>query len=218
MKLYLIRHAQSAGNVNKDLHKTIADHNIPLTEEGQIQAFKTGEILHNIFSESPYYLNLYSSPYLRTRQTTSKLIEGLGETIKYQLNKYDKIKEHFLLAEQQYGLFDGVPDEDIPKLYPNEHTHYQKQMDQQGRFWARMPLGESRFDVAVRCNQFLQSLKDDKTYIIISHSITIRALAMNALDESPEWFDKQDKNKPKNCSIRLIDNKKDLGYIFDGYD
>lgn len=225
MKLLIIRHAQSAGNIDKNLHKTIADHKIPITDQGCLQAKEAGEFLKKYFDQNytdflgnirKTYIPsvaIWTSPYLRTRQTTENILNSFGSS-----GLLIKVKESFLLAEQQYGLFDGIPDEDLPNLFPNEYAHYQKQMDQQGRFWARMPLGESRFDVAQRAHQFLNQNLPDVINIIVTHSITARALAMVALNATPEWFDSHDSKKPKNCSIRLIDNNMDKGYIFDGYE
>ena len=57
--------------------------------------------------------------------------------------------EHILLCEQQFGLFDGVPDEDLPKRFPNEHGYYQMQCRFGGKFWARMPQRRE----PVRCRE-----------------------------------------------------------------
>jgi hypothetical protein len=37
--------------------------------------------------------------------------------------------------------------DEVEKLYPVESRHFKKLVDHHGRFWARPPLGESRFDV-----------------------------------------------------------------------
>jgi len=37
-------------------------------------------------------------------------------------------------------------------------NNYKKCEDVEGKFWARMPLGESRFDVALRVHQFFGTL------------------------------------------------------------
>ena len=58
-------------------------------------------------------------------------------------------------------MFEGVPVEDIGKLYPHEYAHFQKCIKFGGRFWARMPLGESRFDVCQRINQSFGSFQRD---------------------------------------------------------
>ena len=44
--IYLIRHGQSIGNIDRSIHSTIPDWQIPLTDLGHEQAKKAGESLH----------------------------------------------------------------------------------------------------------------------------------------------------------------------------
>ena len=130
-------------------------------------------------------------------------------------------REHILLAEQQFGLFDGIPTEDLPLRYPDEAAHYQKNMDFGGRFWARMPLGESWFDVAQRVHQSFGTFHRDQDQngiediIVVAHGTTIRAFVMMWLHLPYEWFEEEP--NPKNCSIRLLQDGQDKGYIFPGF-
>ena len=56
-------------------------------------------------------------------------------------------------------FFDGWDDDELKKVYHHqEQAHYQECEDFEGRFWARMPLWESRFDVAVRVHQIFRNL------------------------------------------------------------
>jgi broad specificity phosphatase PhoE len=54
------------------------------------------------------------------------------------------------LRELEYGLFDGIADEDLPNIFPREYEHYDKHKRFEGEFFAPMPLGESRCNVADR--------------------------------------------------------------------
>jgi broad specificity phosphatase PhoE len=100
----------------------------------------------------------------------------------------------------------------VEKLYPVEHSHFTKLIKFHGRFWARPPLGESRFDVAKRVHQvsipahnvdqfwsfyidFLQAFgtfhRDAERHgirdlIIVTHGVTLRAFLMMWLHQSPE--------------------------------
>lgn len=127
-------------------------------------------------------------------------------------------REHVLLAEQHFGLFDGLSDEELAREYPAEHAHYKKNEEHQGRFWARMPLGESRFDVATRVHQSFGTFHRDaqrhaiRDIIVVSHGTTLRAFVMMWLHLPFEWVDLEP--NPKNCSVRLIDHGRDAGYIF----
>lgn len=223
MRIFLVRHGQSMGNVDKTIHRTTADHAIPLSERGKQQALEAGEFLRDFLRKEQETTwipsvgwkpgpRLWVSPYKRTRQTADGIQLRLGDELRDR-------REHILLCEQQFGLFDGIPEEELPIRYPDEHAHYQKQMDFEGRFWARMPLGESRFDVAARVHQAFGTFHRDRDrhgindIIVVCHGVTLRAFVMMWCHLTPEWFEAE--QNPKNCAIRLIEDGEDKGYIFD---
>jgi broad specificity phosphatase PhoE len=158
-------------------------------------------------------LRIWTSPYKRTRQTAQAIEQVLDG---FSVN----IREHINLCEQQFGLFDGIPDDELPTLFPKEHAHYAKCEEHEGKFWARMPLGESRFDVAVRIRQVFGTFRHDATrhgidnVIIICHGISLRAFVMQWLHLTPEWFDAEP--NPGNTWIRLIEDEEDKGYVYKG--
>jgi 2,3-bisphosphoglycerate-dependent phosphoglycerate mutase len=121
------------------------------------------------------------------------------------------------LSEQQFGLFDGIPDADLPTAFPVEYAHYKKQEDFKGKFWAKMPLGESRYDVALRVHQAFGTFHRDAAahgihrLIIVAHGISIRAFLLQWLHLPFEWFEEEP--NPANCSIRLIQGRADMGYL-----
>lgn len=223
--IFLVRHGESLGNVDKDIHRTHADHAIPLSDKGHEQAVAAGKYLDKFFDRSdPIRPRLWVSPYLRTRQTADGIERGMGTVDgPWGENSVPRIldrREHLALCEQQFGLFDGIPDEDLPKLYPDEHAHYKKQEEFEGRFWARMPMGESRWDVAMRVHQAFGTWHRDaerhgvQDLIVVSHGVTVRCIVMRWLHLPFEWIEKE--RNPKNCSIRLIQNGEDKGYIYEG--
>ena len=127
------------------------------------------------------------------------------------------IREDITLTEQQFGLFDSVPEEDWGKLYPNEYAEYKRQLSNYGKFYARLPLGESPFDVAIRIHQFMGTIHRDlekhnvDTLFIFTHGTTLRTFLLRWFHYSPEWY--HEERNPKNCWIREIDGNCDLGYI-----
>jgi broad specificity phosphatase PhoE len=127
------------------------------------------------------------------------------------------MKEDVALVEQQFGLFDGLSDEELQEKYPNEYEHYNKCERFNGRFWARMPLGESRLDVTLRVHQLFGTWQRDiekhnvHKLVVISHGVTIRAIVMRWLHHSVEWFEAE--KNPMNCSVRLIKDCTDCGYL-----
>ena len=145
---------------------------------------------------------------MRTRQTCD-------EFNKY-LNIAD-IREDITLTEQQFGLFDSVPESDWGTLYPAEYAEYQRQLQNYGKFYARLPLGESPFDVAIRIHQFMGTIHRDMekhgvdTLFIFTHGTTLRTFLLRWFHYSPEWY--HEERNPKNCWIREIEDGQDLGYI-----
>ena len=72
-----------------------------------------------------------------------------------------------------------------------------------------MPLGESRFDVAIRVHEAFGTFHRDaerngvRNIIIICHGVTLRAFVMMWRHLQYEWLDRQP--NPSNCDIYHID-------------
>lgn len=202
--IYLVRHGESLANVDKTVYTSTPDHAIPLSELGARQATAAGEALSRLLQvtkDTP--IRIWTSPYKRTRQTAAKIAEELQK--KFPLVD---MREHINLCEQQFGLFDGISDEERGVRFPKEHAHNQLAASHEGRFWARMPLGESRFDVAVRVHEAFGTFHRDsekhgvKNIVVICHGVTLRAFAMQWLHLPYEWFEAQP--NPNNCDIYHI--------------
>ncbi len=219
-RILLVRHGQSAVNVDSCLTQEVADHAVPLTDEGIRQARRAGLFVRRFFREAfaedgdgTGHVRLWQSPYRRARQTADMIARMAGDVITDR-------REHINLVEQQFGLFDGVPDEELPERFPEEFAHYRKCEAHSGRFWARMPLGESRFDVAIRVRQFFPTLHQDQedhdisNLVIVTHGVTARAFMMQWLHLSPEWFEAEPNFG--NCFIRYIASDEDRGYVYKG--
>jgi len=211
MHIFLIRHGESIANIGDNYVKRIPDHLISLTEQGKEQARENGIWLAKYCREKNIDLSkarIWRSPYLRTRQTCD-------EFNKY-LNIAD-IREDITLIEQQFGLFDSVPEEEWGKLYPAEFNEYERQRANYGKFYARLPLGESPFDVAIRIHQFMGTVHRDyekhgvDTLFVFTHGTTLRTFLLRWFHYSPEWY--HEERNPKNCWIREIKDGEDLGYI-----
>ncbi len=211
MHIFLIRHGESIANTGENYEKRIPDHLVPLTERGMEQARKTGEWLADYCREKGIDLSrarIWRSPFLRTRQTCDEFNRAL---------QISDIREDITLTEQQYGLFDAVPRKELAQRYPDEYAEYERQIQNYGRFYARLPMGESPFDVAIRIHQFMGTIYRDfekhgvDTLFIFTHGTTMRAFLLRWFHYSPEWY--HEEWTPKNCQIREIDGNKDCGYI-----
>jgi broad specificity phosphatase PhoE len=235
MRIFLMRHGRSEANEEKKMLLHKPDHSVNLSALGHEQAKESGAFLAKYLKANPgkRRVRIWNSSYWRTRQTAdnveaeflkSKFSNNLADFNQYegQVNKkifFDR-KESPLIVEQQFGLFDGYEDEELQEKFPLEFANFNKNQDMEGRYYARMPMGESRFDVSIRVHQFFGSLlRDYETkgiddLVIVSHGVTLRAFVMMWLHKSPEWFDKE--QNPTNCSIQLIEG--DRGdYEYQGY-
>ena len=211
MHIFLIRHGESVSNVGENYIKRIPDHLVSLTENGKKQAFQNGEWLAKYCRETNVDLKnarIWRSPFLRTRQTSDEFNKSLGIT---------DIREDITLTEQQFGLFDSLPEDEWEKRYPDEFAEYERQRANFGKFYARLPLGESPFDVAIRVHQFMGTIHRDfekhgvNTLFVFTHGTTLRTFLLRWFHYSPEWY--HEERNPKNCWIREIKDGRDLGYI-----
>lgn len=213
-----MRHGESMGNVDPSVHASTPDHAVALSERGHDQARAAGRRIASHYQAlaggEQRHVRLWLSPYRRTRETADALMETAGSWIT------DRV-EHILLCEQQFGLFDGLDDAELLARFPHEKTYYDMQCRFGGKFWARMPQGESRFDVAQRIHQAFGTFQRDavqhgiRDIVVICHGVTLRAFVMMWCHLSPEWFEGEP--NPANCAVRLIDHGVDRGYLFAGF-
>jgi len=125
LRIFLVRHGESLGNVNPEAYREYPDHKLPLTEKGHEMARETGvaidKELVRLFGQpgEDSGTKLYLSPFTRTRQTAEGLLEGTLE--EQGVRRWvTSVEESPLLVEQDWGLFEGSGIDDAPKKYPNE--------------------------------------------------------------------------------------------------
>ena len=219
--IYLVRHGQSLGNVDKSVYASKPDHAIPMSKLGFEQARKAGGFLKDEFAkagrEADAKTRIWLSPYQRTRQTARCLYESLSQSVPNL-----DMREHINLCEQQFGLFDGVPEEELSKRFPLESAHYDLAATNEGKFWPRMPMGESRFDVAIRVHQAFGTFQRDderngvSNLIVVCHGVSFRAFVMQWRHLPYEWFEQEP--NPGNCHIYHLgeDEGRDRKYVYQG--
>src|ERR1700760_2359790 len=74
--IILVRHGQSEGNKNRDIHQYIPDHRVKLTPQGWLDAEGAGRNLKQLLRKDDT-IRIFTSPYRRTRETT----EGILRTV-----------------------------------------------------------------------------------------------------------------------------------------
>lgn len=225
INLFLVRHAVSEANLDKTVNARLPDSKVPLAPHGHEQAYAAGQALAQYMLAEKLerdQTRILCSPYQRTRETSAGVENALIEAG----IKFDK-REELALREISFGLFDGIADEELPTVFPREAAHYQKHVDFEGEFYAPMPMGESRAQVADRVKGVFGTIIRDsdksgsgiRNFIIVSHGVTIRAFQMQWLHKNPEWYQAQ--ANPNNASISLIRRGAGAGYsleqVFEGF-
>ena len=156
MKIFLIRHGESMQNTKENYQIGLPDHKVYLTERGKEEARLAGEFLKKYIVDNKIDLSnsvMWVSPYTRTRETANIINEEL--CIK-------RVKEDITLIEQQYGLFSDKEIETLKVMYPDQFAFYDNYYQNDGKFYAKLPQGESPFDVALRTKQFIDTIYRDK--------------------------------------------------------
>ncbi|MBN8951012.1 MULTISPECIES: phosphoglycerate mutase family protein [unclassified Rhizobium] len=214
MRIFLVRHGESLGNIDDRAYRQFGDHNVPLTEWGYRQVLTAGQAISAYLKELPSAelrrLSVWYSPFLRTRQSKDALLEILPPEL------IEDVREDYLLREQDFGLFTEIYDHaEQKRKFPDEFEKWARLRNNNGKFYARPPDGESRADVAQRVRLFLQTVMHDaesgrNNVIIVGHGVTNRAFEMNFLHHPVDWFERSD--NPGNADVTLIEGSSPEGY------
>lgn len=207
--IILIRHAQSEGNKNREIHQTIPDHRVKLTQEGWQQARDAGRRLRSMLRPDDT-LQFYTSPYRRTRETTEGILETLtSDDPDPSPFKRDNMKvyEEPRLREQDFGNFQPCSAE-MERMW-QERADY-------GHFFYRIPNGESAADAYDRVSGFNESLwrqfgDDDfpSVCVLVTHGLMSRVFLMKWYHFSVEYF--EDLRNVNHCEFLIMEKQKDSG-------
>ena len=161
LRLYLIRHAESYGNIKG---KIISTTDFELTEKGMAQSQRIGQKISAELKGKP--ISAYCSSLARAKQTLLEILRCMGQG-------NTEITETDLLKEMNLGLLEGMSWEDRRQKYP--------EVDLDKRLSLLMaPCGECYQDVKNRCQIFAEKYLAEKdngqNIIIVSHGITLRVL------------------------------------------
>lgn len=185
INIYLIRHAQSIGNIENRLTGRT---DYPLTLEGKKQAENLTQNLKNI-----KFFKIYSSPYKRTCDTVK------------QLAKLNHIKiildEKF--SEMYFGVYDGVKWEKVNRENPHIHIKHMETNEIMD-----IPEQESTEQVAERMYKRISEIvqekeNNNKNILIASHGVAIEAF-LRKITQEP-FVKKRDEYSQRNTSVNLIE-------------
>ena len=169
VKLFLIRHGQTAGNVQGQY---VGSLDIDMTDEGRLQAKSAKQYLSKV-----NFSNIYSSPLKRAANTAQIIAEGTGL----------KVRTMNDLRELDFGKWEGLKFEEINAQYNKDYQD-----------WLEDPYnhpptgGESFNDLIARADKevkkIVQENPDGSSVAIVSHGGVILSLIVNWLGiPSARW-------------------------------
>ncbi|KAH5054373.1 hypothetical protein HBI42_124400 [Parastagonospora nodorum] len=207
--IILVRHAQSEGNKNRDIHQFIPDHRVKLTPHGVTQAEEAGRQLRSMLKPDDT-IQFFTSPYRRTRETTEGILRTLtGDDpapSPFHRNKI-KVFEEPRLREQDFGNFQPCSAE-MERMW-QERADY-------GHFFYRIPDGESAADAYDRVSGFNESLWrqfGDEDFpsvcVLVTHGLMTRVFLMKWYHWSVEYF--EDLRNVNHCEFMIMKRSENNG-------
>ncbi|KAE8144249.1 histidine phosphatase superfamily [Aspergillus avenaceus] len=207
--IILIRHAQSEGNKNREIHQTIPDHRVKLTPEGHRQAQEAGARLRDLLRPDDT-IHFFTSPYRRTRETTEGILQSLTSDSpspspfpRHTIKVYEEPR----LREQDFGNFQPCSAE-MERMWL-ERADY-------GHFFYRIPNGESAADAYDRVSGFNESLwrefgENDfaSVCVLVTHGLMTRVFLMKWYHWSVEYF--EDLRNINHCEFVIMKLNQDNG-------
>lgn len=177
--LWIVRHGQSSGNVQRD-HADAAglefidiaerDMDVPLSELGVRQSIALGEW----FAEMPAAVRptaVLTSPYGRAVQTAD-LIRDVGGVQDGAVHHLDE-----RLREREFGILDRLTRAGIIERFPEQA----EARSRVGKFYHRPPGGESWADVILRLRSLLDTIslhhaQPGSRVLIVAHQVVVLCL------------------------------------------
>ncbi|HEX3464509.1 MAG TPA: histidine phosphatase family protein [Candidatus Elarobacter sp.] len=169
-ELFVIRHAQSAGNVARDLAMasgatvidiTGRDCDVALSELGERQARALGTWCARHLDPIDAVI---SSTYLRAQQTAEMALGAAGWTVPVTVDER--------LREKEFGSLDRLTRMGIEQRFP-EQAEMRRVL---GKFYYRPPGGESWCDVILRLRSLVDSLTREYAgcrVAIVTHQVIV---------------------------------------------
>ncbi len=190
-RIIIVRHGQSEANVDRSLYAHIPDHEVVLTKDGEAEAVAAGSEISKMLGQET--VRAYVSPFKRTRQTFA------GIRTRIEKNLID-VWEDPRIREHEFGHWN----------MRHNRAEVMQERAEYGRFYYRLPGGESAADVYERLSTFLESMfrafeKPDfpENCLIVSHGAAIRVLMMRFFRLSVEEF--LDLQNPVNCQLIVLE-------------
>ena len=199
-ELFLIRHAQSAGNVARDLAlasgatvidiDAARDCDVELSELGERQAAALGTWCARHLDPIDAVI---ASPYARAQQTAAIALRAAGWTVPVTVDER--------LREKEFGSLDRLTRAGIEQRFP-EQAELRRVL---GKFYYRPPGGESWCDVILRLRSLADSLTREYAgcrVAVVTHQVIVlcfRYLLEKLTEQQLLEIDRQ--GDVANCSV-----------------
>jgi broad specificity phosphatase PhoE len=207
IELILVRHGESIGNVASDhaLHSEAEemvigqrDPDVPLSSVGIEQAQALGKLLGS-WEVDRRPDAVWSSPYVRARQTAEFVLDAAGMAARYRQDER--------LRDRELGVLDHLTSHGVASRFAGEAARKRWL----GKFYYRPPGGESWVDVALRIRSFLADLDridSASRPLIVAHDAVILLFryACEELDESA-LMEIAQAGSVKNASVTRLTRK-----------
>ena len=190
MRIYLVRHGESVAQERTDWYQQ-AMQPIGLTQLGQLQAQEAGRQFAAWLHGRPDQLQVYSSPYLRARQTRDIFMQQ-GDLDACARKPDDLMDDR--IGEREQGDFAGINPKDYGKIRRGEKKlqcgetvrpydpaideSYMQLREQGNTYDAKPPNGECGKELCDRIRSFIaekQLRTPDRDVIVFAHSNVIDA-------------------------------------------
>lgn len=203
--LYLVRHAQSVGQVDRSAYLSPGDQLIPLTSLGRGQAKEAGILLSLKFAgavDNTTPITIIHSTCTRATQTAEGILSSFaGATIQADAR----------LDKQKFGLFNGqFSNAERQAANPGPYAQYQADLAAYGPFYARPPEGESIADVFARTAELVREIETKPgRYIIVTHGLPYLCVQAFTGGHNEAWVLERE-DTIGNCEIAHIPSQTSL--------
>ncbi|XP_057789355.1 phosphoglycerate mutase-like protein AT74H [Salvia miltiorrhiza] len=199
-RIILVRHGESEVNEDEAVLEYVPNYKIKLIKKGIGQAQAAGREIKEIVSDNEGWKALfYVSPSSRTRETMEEIICRGGT---FEKDRIVGVREECRLREQHFGNFQDV----------EERRKIKRSRNRYGKFFYRVPNGESSADVYDRVSTFLEGLwrdmesnkfSNEMNLIVVSHGLTILLFLMKWFNWTVDQF--EGLTNPTNCEYRVLE-------------
>lgn len=198
--VYLVRHAQSVGQVDRSAYLNPGDQFIPLTDLGHEQAFAAGITLSRKFLEAAQDaapVTILHSTCTRATQTAEGILKAFAGGASIQADER--------LDKQKFGLFNGLfSTEERREADPAAYAQYEANLAEFGPFYARPPQGESIADVFSRATELIREIEEKPgRYIIVTHGLPYLCIQAFTGGQNENWILERE-DTIRNCEIAHI--------------